>query len=373
MKLLFVESSLAIYGGIERVLTDKLNWLVEYGKCEIRLLLANQGIHPIVFPLNSKIEVHNIGIMFHQIYRYSGVKRYLKKFQLHKRFRECLHDNIESFSPDIIIFTRLEFAYDLINIKGSIPVVYESHNSYIASKFEKNGMMQKIKIRWWHHALKKVQMIVALTNGDALEWKKLNPHVRVIPNVVHLNNTGCYSDYRNKSAIFVGRYSMQKDIGSLLKVWGLVHKRFPDWLLHIYGGYGDEQNAIIAEIKHMNANIIVHQPTSNIHEKYVESSMLLMTSRYEPFGLVLPEAMSCGLPVVSFDCPYGPADVVTDGVDGYLVKNRDINEFANRVCQLIDNIELCKQLGLEAIKSSKRFKSETIMPKWIELYESICK
>ena len=103
----------------------------------------------------------------------------------------------------------------------------------------------------------------------------------------------------------------------------------------------------------------------------MNSSMLLMTSIYEPFGLVLPEAMSCGLPVVAFDCPYGPAEIITDGVDGFLIKNRDVENFSNRVCQLIENKNLRIQMGQAAIKSSQRYKADKIMPQWKDLLVSL--
>ena len=83
--------------------------------------------------------------------------------------------------------------------------------------------------------------------------------------------------------------------------------------------------------------------------------------------------MSCGLPVVSFDCPYGPADIIADGVDGFLIKNRNIQEFADRVCQLIEDKELRIQMGQAAIKSSQRYRADNIMPKWKELFENLCR
>ena len=99
-------------------------------------------------------------------------------------------------------------------------------------------------------------------------------------------------------------------------------------------------------------NIVINQPTSFIFEEYLKSSLLLMTSRYEPFGLVLPEAMSCGLPVLAFNCPYGPVDIITDSQDGFLIKNRDINAFAEKVCLLIENLELRKTIGRAGVQSS---------------------
>lgn len=368
MKLLYVANTLAIHGGIERVLTDKINWLVEYGGYEICLLIVNQGNNPIVFSLNAQVEVHDLGIMFYQLYRYSGVKRYIKLFMFHKHFRRCLSEKIKLFSPDVILFTRLDFVSDVIDVCGKIPVVFESHSSFLAYKYEKNSWLHQIQIMLWHRALKKVQMIVALTNGDASEWKKLNPHVHVIPNVVHLNDTGLYSDCSSKSVIFVGRYSKQKDIGSLLRIWSVVHHRYPDWTLHIYGGYGEDKNTIISDVNLMESTVYVHEPTTDILDKYIESSMLLLTSLYEPFGLVLPEAMSCGIPVVAFDCPYGPSDIISDNVDGFLVKDRNCDSFAEKVCLLIEDVELRKNMGANGIQSSRRFDNTHIIPMWNDLF-----
>ena len=232
--------------------------------------------------------------------------------------------------------------------------------------FTGNGLRKKLQ-----SAVKNAQMVVALTKGDAEEWRKLSSNVCVIPNVVHLNKNRSYSDCTAKSVIFVGRFSKQKDVGSLLHIWNLVHQRHPDWNLHIYGGYGDEQEALLTEIKQMNANIIVHEPTPDIVEKYKESSILLLTSRYEPFGLVLPEAMSCGLPVVAYDCPYGPADIITDGEDGFLVPKQDIAAFTEKVSLLMDHQELRVKMGMAGIESSQRYAASRIMPLWKNLFKHL--
>ena len=121
----------------------------------------------------------------------------------------------------------------------------------------------------------------------------------------------------------------------------------------------------------MNANIVVHEPTLDIFEKYKENSILLLTSIYEPFGLVLPEAMSCGLPVVSFDCPYGPSDIINDNLDGFLVKSGDIDCFVNRICCLINDQKLRIKIGQAGVISSKRFDAMHIMPLWENLFNSI--
>ena len=229
----------------------------------------------------------------------------------------------------------------------------------------------KVKAEHSILSIKNAQLVVALTEGDASEWRKINTNVCVIPNIVHLNETGEYSDCEAESVIFVGRFSKQKNIKSLLEIWKIVHERNPNWQLQIFGGYGEEQDALLPIIEKMNANIRVNEPTSDIMKKYNESSILVMTSAYEPFGLVLPEAMSCGIPVVAFDCPYGPSDIITDGKDGFLISNYDIQFFAERVCLLMDNPDLRKRMGEAGIVSSRRYEAKLIMPQWKELFEQL--
>jgi glycosyltransferase involved in cell wall biosynthesis len=190
----------------------------------------------------------------------------------------------------------------------------------------------------------------------------------VIPNVVCLNETGKYSDCLSKKAIFAGRFSRQKDIESLFEIWKLVHKRHPDWELNAYGE-GEQWGEYAELAKNIDINIHVYPPSPAIFDHYRESSILLMTSIYEPFGLVLPEAMSCGLPVVAFNCPYGPSDIITDGVDGILVVPHDIDAFVDGICSLIDNLELRETMGNAGVKSSQRYRYDQIMPKWISLFE----
>lgn len=371
MRLLYICDALAVYGGLERVLIEKANWLAKQEGYEVRLLTVNQGEHPVCFLLHPDVQFEDLGIQFHQQYQLPLWKRVVRNQQLHRLFRERLAYKIQENASDIIICTRLDYIRDVISVKGDIPLVFESHSSCLASRFEGDGLLRRLHIRYLQLAVRKAAMTVALTQGDAAEWRKLTPCVCVIPNVVHLNDSGMYSDCTAKSAIFVGRFSKQKDVGSLLRIWTLVHERYPDWCLHIYGGYGEELDSILAEIKQMDAHVQVHEATSHMMEKYRESSILLMTSSYEPFGLVLPEAMSCGLPVVAFDCPYGPVDIITDGIDGFLISKRSPEEFANRVCQLINHLDLRIKMGKSGIESSKKYAERCIMPLWKQLFDRL--
>ena len=373
MKLLYITDAIAIVGGLERVLTDKANWFAHQQGCEVMVVTVCQGAHPLAFPLQPEVIFCDLHIRFHEQYQYHAWKRLLKVRQLRQHFRQQLKRLIVDFAPDVIVCVRLDFVADILRTKGNRPMVFESHASRKAHHFEKVGMLRQMHVWWQQRKVRHAEAVVALTEGDAQQWRKLTPRVTVIPNVVHLNDTGRVSDSKAKAAIYVGRFSYQKDIDSLFRIWQMVRQRHPDWCLHIYGGYGNQQEKYDA-IKNSAKveGIVVHKPTSEMQEAYLNSSLLLLTSRYEPFGLVMPEAMSYGLPVVAFDCPYGPADIITNGVDGYLIANRSDADFADAVCSLIENDSRRHQMGGNAIDASQRYCSATVMQLWKTLFEKLC-
>lgn len=370
MRILYITDALAVWGGIERVLSDKMNYLVrEYGY-EVYVVTADQGGNPIPFPLDERIIVRDLNIRFHQQYRYHGIKRWLKYRELEKLYRKRLASHIEEIKPDVISCIRDGCTSAVLDLKISIPVIFESHAMYKDVEYEKSTFFHRLSIYMSRKKYNKLDKIVTLTQGDSDDWKRVCNKTCVIPNVVHLNESGRYSQCNAKRAIFAGRFDLQKDVDSLAKVWALVQQRHPDWLLDVYGN-GELKPHFEEIVSDKKLNIRVHPAISDILDKFIESSMLLMTSLYEPFGLVLVEAMSCGLPVIAFDCPYGPADIVHDGEDGYLVENRNAEAYSNRVCQLMENERVRQDMGRAAVLSSQRYKAENIMPQWNQLFEEL--
>ena len=371
MRIMYVNTGMTVWGGIERVLVEKMNYMSDHYGYEVYIVTTDQGGHPIHFPLNPSVIHHDLEINFHQQYHYKGVRHFIRKHQLNRLCVKRLRSYIMEITPDVIISIRSNLTKIIVKAKADIPLVFESHSSCFAQLVAHPDFLSKLKVLYLNYGIKSAQQVVALTTGDAKDWRKINSNVCVIPNIVHLNETGTYSSCEERSVIFVGRFSKQKDFSSLLKIWKIVHEFHSDWTLHVYGGYGGEQGQLMPEIQKNDMNIIVHDPTLSIIEKYLASSMLLLTSLFEPFGLVLPEAMSSGLPVVAFDCPYGPADIISDGVDGFLVKDRDIKVFAEKVCLLMDDISLRKKMGQAGIVSSQRYSTERIMPMWKQFFEQM--
>lgn len=361
MTLLYVTDAFAVYGGMERVLTDKMNHLAAHSGYDIVLLTVNQGCHAVPFPLHPQVKHMDLGVRLHQQYAYHGIRRFIKHLELMRLLKHRMRAALQQVNPDVLIGVKLDFVGVLNQVRENIPLIVESHTLCQAERLEHAGWLRRLHVWSFLRQVRQADEVVALTEGDARDWSKYHSQVRVIPNVVHLNNTETYRPCYAKSIMFVGRFTEQKDIDSLLKIWSLVHARHPDWTLEVYGD-GD----ISAP------GVQVHKPVSQMMACYMESSILVLTSRYEPFGLVLPEAMSCGLPVVAFDCPYGPGEIITDGVDGFLVKNRDVKAFADRVCQLIEHPELRTRMGQAGIRSSQRYRADVIMPRWKALFERVC-
>ena len=372
MKILYVTDGLLSWGGLERVLVEKMNYLADNYGYDVYLSTANQGISKIRYPLSLNVHHHDLGIFFYEKYKYHGLLRIYKGWKMTKLYEKKLRAQIIEIKPDIIIYTRLYMIDVLLRVKGQHPLIIESHSGCLSYKYYSNNMIQKLKERHYLSQAKNAQMIITLTEGDAVDWRHFNKNVIVLSNIVHINCTGKYSDCMAKSIIFVGRYSKQKDLGALLNIWEIVHRVHPDWTLQLYGSYGEEHQRLREVVNRDDLNICIHQPTPDIFDAYIRNSILIMTSLFEPFGLVLPEAMSCGLPVVSFDCPYGPADIISDSVDGFLIPNRDIHLFAEKVCLLIENKELRCKMGKAGVLSSRRFSVKRIMPQWKTLFDELC-
>lgn len=370
MRILYVFRSLAHWGGIERILVDKMNQLATMYSYEIYMLTTDQGSHPVPYQLASEVHLEDLRINFHHQYRYGFLKRLLIAKQKERYFERLLSERLKAINPDVIVCTTANHVdiNVITKLKGDIPLIVESHSIYRMTLGQK-GLRNRYTDYKYRKGLSKAQMIVALTEGDAEDWRKDFSNVCVIPDMVHLNEGGL-SSLKNKRVIWVGRFDYQKRPMEILIIWQMVIPHFPDWHLDIYGE-GMLQLELENVVKSLNMNIHIHKPTDHIFEAYSGSSMLLSTSLFEPFGLVLPEAMSCGLPVVAYDCPYGPADIITDGVDGFLIRNRDIHAFADKVCQLIEDEDLRHRMGQNGIVSSQRYRADVIMPKWVDLFQKV--
>lgn len=363
MRVLYVFRSLAYWGGIERILVDKMNNLVSMYGYEVYMLTTDQGCHPVPYQLDRRVLLKDLGIKLHQQYRYHGIKRGLILCKLLRLYKQRLSKELVKINPDVIVCTTSNY-WDvniLAKIKGETPLVVECHSIY-KQTIGLKGLKGLFSDYLYKKGLSHAQTIVTLTEKDASDWRQIHKCVKVIPNMVHLNE-GEVSSLQNKHVIWVGRFDYQKRPMEAIKIWQMVYPKHPDWHLDIYGD--GEQKKRIEEITHkLGMNIHVHQPTAFIFDCYRESSILISTSLFEPFGLVLVESMSCGLPIVAYDSSFGPSSIINNGENGYIVENFRPDLFADRLDLLMSNLALRKRMGEKSSKSVKRFLADVIMPMW---------
>jgi hypothetical protein len=171
MKLLYYYQTLARFGGVERVLADKMNYLsVHYGY-DVYMITRDQGTHQIPFPLNDKIHYSDLGIRMHTQYAYKGIRRLWEKLKLQIKFEIRIKDKIRTIQPDIIICTDDMPAGALLRYKGSAKLVIESHTMYYVTSVD--GVTNILKKYLRDKALevyRKADVLVSLTQGDAIDW-----------------------------------------------------------------------------------------------------------------------------------------------------------------------------------------------------------
>ncbi len=379
MKIVYVFRQLTRLAGTERILIDKMNYMAVNIGYEIYAITCEQNNASIAYPLSEKVRHVDLETPFWKLYKFNRFKRYWMerkwKILLCKRFMSF----ISKIRPDILIATPYHEYILEMAVRCPYPMVriIESHMNkrFCVDKDPLLGRNVFRRLLAWKkiHRIEKYirsfDYLVALNQADADDWSKFIK-TKVITNMVHLN-ISAVSSLREKNVIFVGRYTKQKGIHDLFLIWNLVYSRHPDWHLYLYGEEDEDYCFACEKAACLQQNIHVNRSISNIFEKYRESSIFVLTSIYEPFGLVMPEAMSCGLPVVAFDCPYGPASIISDGEDGFLIRNRDVKSFANHLCLLMEDERLRKSMGQKAIISSQRYSADKIMPEWKSLFESL--
>jgi len=366
MKIVYVYPAIATKGGVERILVEKMNLLAREKGCEVTLLTYDQGEHEVAFALDERVRHIDLQVKTYVKYRYGGWRRLWEEWRRRSWLRQRLWQQLRVLKPDICVTPTNGEVVLLNRLCKDIALVVESHGGFDhLIDFGQDTWWHRLDVRRRRRAIRRADAVVCLTKRDGDRWTREGyGNVHVIPNIAHLNPTGVLSSGKEKRALFVGRFARQKGIEDLLAIWQKVCERHPDWTLEMFGENYEQYQDCVGE------GIVVHAPTSDVFSQYCKSSMLLLSSRWEPFGLVIPEAMSCAVPVVSFEGD-GPCEIISDGEDGYIVKDRNKDEFAARVCQLIADEELRRQMGRNAVRSARRYSSENILPLWQELFESL--
>lgn len=378
MKIAYCIPGIYASGGMERVLSLKANYLASLGH-EIHIIVTDGGNKPPYFALDKLVTLHQLFIDFEEPYRYSFIYRiWLYKLKMIK-FKKDLNKCLCQIKPDITI-SLLRRDINIINemTDGSIKVGEIHFDRLHYRNFNAPSWLPSIIYTFVQHQwmnslireLRKLSKFVVLTHEDAAYWPELSNLV-VIPNPTSFFPNEV-SDCTAKQVVAAGRYVEQKGFDYLIAAWRKVVDLHPDWVLKIYGdGWMREQlQQQIFELD-LTKKCYLKHTVVDIATKFQKSSIFVLSSRFEGFGLVIVEAMACGLPVISYTCHCGPRDIISDGVDGLLVSNGDIDELAKNINKLIED-EMCRQqMGKMARLKAENYRIERIVAQWITLFEAL--
>ena len=375
LKIVYVTPALYMAGGVERVLTLKANYFAEHFGYDITIILTEGKGKPFFYPLSPKINVINLDIHFEELWTCSFLKKiwvYLKKQRL---FKKALTAELMRIRPDItvsLLRREINFINDIKDGSRKIGELHVNRANYRNFNTQNVGVVKRLFAKFWSHNLvahlRCLDKLVVLTEKDREAWVELN-NVVAIPDPLSLYPIGI-SPLTEKRVVAVARYSHEKGIDLLLKAWSIVEKRVSDWRLDVYGdGNRTPYNQLIEELRIDNSRCVLHGRTDNVEAEYVNSSIFVLSSRFEGFGMVLTEAMACGLPVVSFDCPWGPRSIIANGDDGLLVENGNVDALADSLTRLIDDADLRQRVAARGVKNVQRFRVDYIAECWKELFE----
>ena len=376
-KIVYCTPALYMAGGVERVLTLKANYFAEHFGYDITIILTEGKDKPLFYPLSDKVKVINLDIGFEELWTCSFLKKVLIYLKKQHRFRKALTQELMRLRPDMTISLlrrEINFITSIEDGSKKIGELHVNRANYRNFESAESNVIKNLFSKFWMknlvQHLRRLDGFVTLTKEDLLQWPELK-NVVVIPDPLAFYPTS-KSPLESKRVIAVGRYAYQKGFDLLLRAWEKVEKQTSDWELVIFGqGDRSPYDSLIDELHIDRQRCHLNGPTENIISEYLNSSVFVFSSRFEGFGMVLVEAMVCGLPVVSFDCPCGPKDIVASGVDGILVENGNIDKLSEAVVSLIQDEKKLRRMACNAIDNVQRFNIEQVAQRWKSLFESV--
>lgn len=376
-KIVYVTPALYMAGGVERVLTLKANYFAEQLGYDITVILTEGKDKPHFYPLSPKVKVINYDLKFEELWTCSFLKKIWVYLPKQHRFKKLLTTDLMRIRPDITISLLrrdINFINDIKDGSKKIGELHVNRINYRSFDGEQSNVVKRLFEKLWMKNLishlRKLDKFVVLTHEDRAAWPELKD-VEVIPDPLSFVPNKI-SQLTEKRVIAVGRYHYQKGFDLLLRAWKMVEKKCPEWQLAIYGqGERESYLQLADELGIDSTRCQLYGPTSDIQQEYVNSSLFVFSSRYEGFGMVLVEAMACGLPVVSYACPCGPRDIVTDGFDGILVEKENVDALAHQLLSIIHDEQKRQLMARAAKKKAATFQMEQIATRWLNLFEEV--
>lgn len=376
-KIVYIIGGLYQPNGMGQVMSSKVNYLAEHTDWQMYVVLTERPDLPFFYKMSHKITFVNFDINYDELDTLPLFKKILAYRKKQSVYKQKLTSYLLEVKPDITVSAvrrEINFINDIPDGSRKIGEIHFEKNFY--RNFNRRFLPEFIN-RWitnkWQGALIKelarLDKFVALTEEDASSWNTLSNKV-VIPNPLS-KFPEVQSNLQNKIVISVGRYDYIKGFDMLIDAWSLVNKRHSDWKLKIVGP--GERTLYQEQVKRLGLeqSVCCNGPSTHIYDDMAESSLYVLSSRSEGFGLVLIEAMAVGLPCVAFSCSAGPRSIVTDYHNGILVEKGNIMKLADSICFMIEHDKERMEFAKCAKKDSEQYGLELVMQQWIDLFHNI--
>ena len=376
-KIVYCTPSLYMAGGVERVLTLKANYFADHYGYDVTIITTDGKDKPNFFFLSDSVKVINLEINFDELWHRCFITKFCLYMCKQYKYKLALSQELCKIKPDICVSTLRREINFITSIKdgskkiGEIHINRAHYRNYTPNRT--NPFKTLFAMLWKYGLINKIKRLdrfVVLTEYDRHAWQEI-PRVDVIPNPLpfypkHVDGP------RQKRVIAVGRYFDEKGFDMLLNAWSIIEKEDKEWSLDIYGDGNKEYYKKIADSMGLDKKRCrLNDSVIDVQAEYMDSSLFVCTSRFEGFGMGIIEAMACGLPVVAFDCLWGPRSIIKDGIDGMLVENGNVKKMALTVLSLIQSPERIVQMGMKARQNVCRFDMSVIAEQWKQLFDSL--
>ena len=375
--IVFCTPALYSAGGVERVVSYKASYFAEQLGYDVTIIVTEGKGRDCYFPLSDKVKVINFELGFEALWQASFAKKIILYLTKQRQYKKLLKRELMCIRPDFTITTlrrEINFLSDIPDGSKKIGELHVDRANYRNFATNKQNPIKQVFSRWWSNSLLdhicRLDKMVLLTDSAMYDWPELDNKIKISDPLPFLIDEK--SSLLCKRIISIGRFDYEKGNDLLLQVWKKVEKQMPDWQLDIYGNGNREPYLLqMRQLEIDSSRCHLYEPINDVKKEYLNSSVFVLPSRYEGFGLVLIEAMACGVPVVSFDCENGPRSIITNGADGFLIPTFDIDAFADKLLLLMRDENLRRQMGEKAQKSAAKYDIDSIGLQWKQLFDGL--
>jgi glycosyltransferase involved in cell wall biosynthesis len=347
------------HGGIERLVALKSNyWSTKYGY-DVTIISTEQKENTPLYALEPSVHFIDLKVNYKREISFFSISNIILLLKNSIRLQKCINQS----KPDyIVVASHIPMTYVLPFLRlRNTKIIKEFHfTRYYTSKeiSLKQSLFKFVEARY--------HKLIVLSKEEATFCRTHN--IQIIPNPIQDIHRITNLTKKEDVAVAIIRFAPVKQLESMVEAWSLfINKGYSNWRLHIFGDYNNDYGKHIVEfvnILDISGNIIFKGQTSNVLEELSKSKLLLLTSAQECFPLVILEAQSVGVPVISFDSPTGPRNIINNNEDGFIVDLNNISLFASKLKEFASNSHIQDRLSENSLVNAQKYNIDTIMNIW---------